>query len=189
MKLNFLGSSDIKKLYQTLVFSSLLIVASSLSNTSAAPLGVTECTTSCNGGSCVPGESGYVCVIDGQIVETASGETASGSVDVDVPETNPYDIDGLFTSFRIFDSTAFGDFMSIIYRIILPAAVILGIIQIVLAGYGLMTSEGDPAKTKNAQEQLTSAIMGMLFILLGVGILRALIGTLIEGADIGIEPF
>ena len=71
------------------------------------------------------------------------------------------------------------------YDITLPLAIILGFILIVIGGYMFMTSQGDPKKTMEAKERLTSAIMGMLFVLLSIGILRILIGSLITGEDPG----
>ncbi len=75
--------------------------------------------------------------------------------------------------------------IKIVYNITLPLAIIIGFILIVVGGYMFMTSQGDPKKTMEAKEQLTSAIMGMLFVLLSIGILRILIGSLITGSDPG----
>jgi len=55
----------------------------------------------------------------------------------------------------------------------------IGVFFIILAGYKLMVSEGDPQRTKAAQEQLTSAIIGIIFILLSVTILRVIINQII----------
>ncbi len=55
----------------------------------------------------------------------------------------------------------------------------IGVFFIILSGYRLMTSEGDPQRTKAAQEQLTSAIIGIIFILLSVTILRVIIYQII----------
>lgn len=77
------------------------------------------------------------------------------------------------------------NFLGLAYQAILPIVIILGMIFVAVAGYGIMTSQGDPTKAQEAKEQLTSAIMGLLFILLGAGILRAIISTLIEGKPSG----
>ena len=79
----------------------------------------------------------------------------------------------------------FGNLIRVVYDITLPLAIILGFILIVIGGYMFMTSQGDPKKTMEAKERLTSAIMGMLFVLLSIGILRILIGSLITGEDPG----
>ncbi len=79
------------------------------------------------------------------------------------------------------DPNALNELTTIIFNILMPASVIIGILLIVKAGYTLMTSQGDPAKTQDGKEQLTSAIMGLLFVLLSIGILRAIVSTLITG--------
>lgn len=71
------------------------------------------------------------------------------------------------------------------FKIAFPLAIILGFIHIVTAGYTLMTSEGDPRKTNEGKERLESAIMGLLFVLLTIGILRIILGTLISGGPPG----
>jgi len=55
----------------------------------------------------------------------------------------------------------------------------IGVFFIILSGYKLMTSEGDPQRVKAAQEQLTSAIVGIIFILLSVSIIRIIIEEII----------
>lgn len=47
-------------------------------------------------------------------------------------------------------------------------------IIIIITGYRLMTSGGDPEKIKAAREQLTSAIVGLLFIIFSIAILSFL---------------
>jgi hypothetical protein len=39
-----------------------------------------------------------------------------------------------------------------------------------------MVSQGNPQQTQDAQEQLTAAILGIIFILLSVTILRVILG-------------
>ncbi len=46
------------------------------------------------------------------------------------------------------------------------------IIIIIIAGYKLMTSQGDPEKVKNARDQLTAAIVGLLFIIFSLALLE-----------------
>ena len=64
-------------------------------------------------------------------------------------------------------------------RILYYGGLFVGIFFIILSGYKLMTSEGDPQKTKEAQEQLTSAIIGIIFILLSTTIIRIIISEII----------
>jgi len=65
-------------------------------------------------------------------------------------------------------------------RILYYGGLALGIFFIILSGYRLMTSEGDPQRVKGAQEQLTSAIIGIVFILLSVTIIRVIIDEIIN---------
>jgi hypothetical protein len=60
----------------------------------------------------------------------------------------------------------------------------IGIAFIVKAGYTLMTSEGNPQKVKDGQEELTAAIIGTFFILLSVAILRVIIRSIL-GVSVG----
>ena len=45
-----------------------------------------------------------------------------------------------------------------------------------------MTSQGDPQKVSKGKEDLTSAIMGLLFVLLSIGILRVIINGIVGTA-------
>lgn len=66
------------------------------------------------------------------------------------------------------------------YNIILPVAIVIGLFLIVINGYGLMTSQGDPRKVQTSKEGLTSAIIGLLFVLLATAILRVLLKSLLD---------
>ncbi len=46
------------------------------------------------------------------------------------------------------------------------------ILIIIISGYKLMTSQGDPEKVKNARDQLTAAIVGLLFIIFSLALLE-----------------
>ena len=74
--------------------------------------------------------------------------------------------------------------LSSIFSLLYPAALLLGMAFIAKAGYSYMTSEGNPQKVREAQEELTSAILGILFILLSVVILRVIIGSVL-GVNVG----
>lgn len=63
-------------------------------------------------------------------------------------------------------STAFGILLSFTGGILL--------IIIVFSGYRIMTSQGDAEKIKGARETLTSAIVGFLFIVFSITILRVI---------------
>jgi hypothetical protein len=64
-------------------------------------------------------------------------------------------------------------------RVLYYGGLFVGIFFIILSGYKLMTSEGDPQRTKEAQEQLTSAIIGIIFILLSTTIIRIIFSQII----------
>jgi hypothetical protein len=76
--------------------------------------------------------------------------------------------------------------LKVVSGIMLPLAVILGMVLIVHNGYKLMTSQGDPTKLQEGKDGLTSAIIGLIFILLAVSILRVVIKALITGDT---DPF
>ena len=60
-------------------------------------------------------------------------------------------------------------------KLLYYAALVVGIGVIVYAGYILMTSEGNPDRVKEGKDWLTSAVLGILFILLSAAILRIII--------------
>jgi hypothetical protein len=63
--------------------------------------------------------------------------------------------------------------------LLFPIGLALGLFFIVKAGYTYMTSQGNPEMTKKAQEDLTAAIVGIVFILLSVTILRVIMKSVI----------
>lgn len=78
--------------------------------------------------------------------------------------------------------TDFNSLIKILYNILLPAGLGLGGFFIAKSGYTLMTSEGNPQKVKEGQEELTHAIMGTIFVLLSIVLLRVIINALIGPA-------
>ena len=71
--------------------------------------------------------------------------------------------------------------LQIIYRALYPIALGVGFIIIVKAAYTLMTSQGSPDKVTKGKDELTSAIMGVLFVLLAAGILRMIVSSILGG--------
>lgn len=76
-------------------------------------------------------------------------------------------------------NTAFGsiptdsqNFTRWVLGFVLSVAGMIVLIIIIIAGYRLMTSQGDPEKLKNARDQLTAAIVGLLFIIFSLVILE-----------------
>lgn len=66
-------------------------------------------------------------------------------------------------------------------KILFYAALVVGVLLIIYSGYILMTSEGNPQRVQQGQEQLTAAILGIMFILLSAAILRVIINSIILG--------
>ncbi|HCC67634.1 TPA: hypothetical protein DEP90_00225 [Patescibacteria group bacterium] len=58
-----------------------------------------------------------------------------------------------------------------IVNIALPLAGTVALILFVIAGYKIITSQGNPDKLKDAKDMITNAVIGLVFILLSVGIL------------------
>jgi hypothetical protein len=50
----------------------------------------------------------------------------------------------------------------------------VAILLIMLSGYRLMVSQGNPENIKSAKEQLTAAIIGLLFIIFSLVILQVI---------------
>jgi len=63
-------------------------------------------------------------------------------------------------------------FVRFIFGAVLGLAGGIALILIIISGYKLMASQGNPEGTKAALEQLTSAIIGLLFIILSFVILQ-----------------
>lgn len=59
-----------------------------------------------------------------------------------------------------------------IFRILLGLSGGVAMLLIIAAGYEMMTSQGNPEKVKGARERLTSAIVGLLFIIFSLAILQ-----------------
>ena len=66
-----------------------------------------------------------------------------------------------------------------IVKILYYGGLSIGVLFIIISGYKLMVSQGNPQQTQDAQEQLTAAILGIIFILLSVTILRIILGNII----------
>lgn len=78
-------------------------------------------------------------------------------------------------------STAIGEistepqgFVKSIYSIVLGLAGGIALVLIILAGYRYLTSAGNPEAVKAANEQLVSAIVGLMFIILSFVILQVI---------------
>lgn len=50
----------------------------------------------------------------------------------------------------------------------------LAVLLIIISGYKLMASQGNPEKVQGAKEQLTAAIIGLLFVIFSLVILHVI---------------
>ncbi len=78
--------------------------------------------------------------------------------------------------------TQFSGLMARFYNLFFPLAILYGVIMILKAGYILMTSEGNPQKTRGGQEDLTAALLGTIFVVLSAAILRIIIVQILGGS-------
>lgn len=76
------------------------------------------------------------------------------------------------------------DLIPKIISIILGFAGAIVIILIIRAGYKLMFSQGNPEKTQEAREELTSAIVGLLFIVFSFVLLQFILNDLLRIQDL-----
>ncbi len=63
-------------------------------------------------------------------------------------------------------------------NIIFPLAGVICVVFIIIGGYMWIASAGDPAKVKQAQGTLTWAIIGLVFVMVSVLIVRTVIRAL-----------
>lgn len=70
------------------------------------------------------------------------------------------------------------DFIKSIFGVLLSLSGGVAVVLILISGYRMMVSQGNPEKVQQAREQLTSAIVGLLFIIFSITILQ------IVGVDI-----
>ncbi len=73
--------------------------------------------------------------------------------------------------FSVRGDNAMGDFATKIVNIALPLAGLATLVLLIIAGYKMISSQGNPEKLKDAKEMITNAIIGLVFILLSVSIL------------------
>jgi hypothetical protein len=71
-----------------------------------------------------------------------------------------------------------------IVNIALPLAGAAALVLLIIAGYKMISSQGNPEKLNDAKEVATNAIIGLVFILLSVGIL-VLVANVFEIDGIG----
>lgn len=70
--------------------------------------------------------------------------------------------------------------ITVVFRLVLSISGVLAVFLIIMSGYKLTSSRGNPEQVQQAREQFTSAIIGLLFLVFSLVILQ-LIGTDILG--------
>ena len=69
-------------------------------------------------------------------------------------------------------------FISLLFNLFLPLAIgAIGIPLIIINGYKIMTSQGDPDKLKAGKEGLTAALIGVTFVAASLTILNIILKT------------
>ena len=72
------------------------------------------------------------------------------------------------------DYITIGGVLDKIMNIIFPVAGLICVVFVIIGGYMYMTAAGDSSKTKQAQSTLTWAIIGLVFIVLAVAIIKVI---------------
>lgn len=72
----------------------------------------------------------------------------------------------------------YGTLIKTLFTLLLPIAIgVFGLPLLAINGYKIMTSKGDPAKYQDGIEGLVSAIIGLIFVLLAISLIRILVGS------------
>ena len=99
------------------------------------------------------------------------------------PCNGPLDADGKCTSVKtsLGDfSTEPGAFVLRIFAILLASSGAIALLLIMRAGYRIMTSRGNPEGIKEGREQITAAIVGLLFLIFSIVLLQVIAGDLLK---------
>lgn len=138
-----------------------------------------NCVTwaACTPGSCDDCDSGLVCDGTGtQCVQAGCGQCGNPAC----PPNTSQD-PGVLCPTCVIDYGNPDEILGLAYRIVTPIAVIIGLFLVVSCAYKIMTTHGDPRELQEAKECITSAIIGLVFILLSVSILRLVINSILAG--------
>lgn len=92
--------------------------------------------------------------------------------------TNNYDTSGncksVSTGLGVNINTNVGDFIKSLLGLILSISGAIAILLIIISGYRLMISQGNPEKIQAAKDQLTAAIVGLMFVIFSLVILQVI---------------
>ncbi|MCA9307957.1 MAG: hypothetical protein R3B92_01630 [Patescibacteria group bacterium] len=147
--------------------------------------GGAECTTTESSATFICVKEGEDCIARGQTCVHGTpccGESTCGDENTCVSQ-NEYN--AAHPQGSIFEDDANDvdakQFIELLYKLIIPFGVILGVLLTVSCGYKIMTSQGDPKMLADHKECLTSAIMGLAVIIVATSILRTVLSTYIGG--------
>ncbi|MDO8269967.1 MAG: pilin [Candidatus Levybacteria bacterium] len=93
--------------------------------------------------------------------------------------TNPLDCKSIDTAIGPIQLTPVG-FITRLFSIVLAIAGLGALLLIIFSGYRLMISRGNPEIIKGARETLTSAIVGLFFIIFSLVILSVIAGDILK---------
>lgn len=132
----------------------------------------------CSGGICADVSASQTCTREGQCGDLASNDCLPGRRCTSGICTNDTmcDLTGMPYTGPILE---FNTLIAQIYKFMYPAGIAFGILLMILSGYKIMMSEGNPIKVKEAQEQLTAAVIGVIFIILAIAIMRVIIKSIL----------
>lgn len=139
----------------------------------------------CNGYLCVGGNSanGFVSTCDSvNDIYSHGGVIGDGTY----PTPPPVCINGVCQTAIGNIQTSAAGFVESIMGFVLSIVGGIAVILIIISGYRLMVSQGNPENIKNARDQLTAAIIGLLFVIFALVILE-IIGYNILGLP-GFNP-
>lgn len=78
------------------------------------------------------------------------------------------------TAIGTINAKDFGSIAKILFQTILSIGAAIGVLLIIWAGYKMIISRGNPEALQGAREQLTAAIVGLLFIIFSLLILQVI---------------
>lgn len=75
--------------------------------------------------------------------------------------------------------TSFAGILGAVYGLLFPIGIGVGVVFIIIAAYKFIVSEGNPQKVSEAKEDLTAAIIGIVFIMLSLVLLRIIMNNIL----------
>lgn len=106
--------------------------------------------------------------------------TPSPTFAADTPIPNPCKNNSCNTAIGAIDVSSGQAFVAVLFRLILSLSGGISLILIIYSGYSMSTSRGNAEKIQAAKETLTSAVIGLIFIIFSMTVLQ-IIGVDILG--------